>query len=618
MAALVELLDRTPVRRRTRAVAAAGAAVVVAAGITGAVAFSRETRAAVRCEAAGDGIAALWTPEARGNAHPSVAAALDLHATRWRDVRVEACRATHERGEQSADLLDRRMRCLDRQLDTTRAMLGAVDTGSADALDALGRLPDPRACNAARLATVVPLPDDPRVAEIQRQLDAIIAARTAGDEAKARGLVDGALATADALAHPGLRANVLWEKGNLLAGLDPAASKSTLEEALREAIAAGDVELEASAMDDLLILAVDRGEVPPIEAMLPLAQATHRRDGVSAQRRGQFHMSESRALTLLGRHDDALAACDHLGEVEDAPQVYTTACRCHVLFNAGRDALAACREAADVAEATYGPEHPNTATRLGALSNATYRTGDYAASLALEERVLAIREKAFGPESAEVAHILFSLTTTYRDLGRFEDSKKVGERSLAIFEKLGLTAWAAKVHGGLGQTMSRLKDPKATVFHADEALRLNIAALGADHPDMALNYGIHAIAHAEVGNDAIAVNGFARCAEVAAASYGPTHPLAGQCALAEAEALVNLGRFREAVAKVEHVMATADTAGFRKENLPGMKEILGRALWGAGEKKRARKALDEALAGFREIGDEGRAKALEERMRGMR
>jgi tetratricopeptide (TPR) repeat protein len=247
-----------------------------------------------------------------------------------------------------------------------------------------------------------------------------------------------------------------------------------------------------------------------------------------------------------------------------------------------------------------------------------YRAGDYSEMQALEQRVLAIRERAFGAESAEVAHILFSLTTTYRELGKLDESRKAGERSLAIFEKLGLTAWAAQVHGALGQTMSRLNDPAATIFHADEALRLNTLALGANHPDMARNHGIHAIAHAEVGNDAIAAKGFARCAEIAAASYGPSHPLAGQCTLAEAETLVNLGRFREAVAKVEHVMANADTAGFRKENLPGMKEIYGRALWGAGEKKRARKELAEALAGFREIGDQGRADALEVRMRTMR
>jgi tetratricopeptide (TPR) repeat protein len=371
-------------------------------------------------------------------------------------------------------------------------------------------------------------------------------------------------------------------------------------------------------MDDLLVLAVYRGEVAPLEAMLPVAQAVHRRDGVSAQRRAEFHKSEAQALMLVGRYDDSLAACDRLGEVEDEPQVQTTDCRCTTLSTAARDAVAACREAARVAEATFGPDHPKTASRLGNLSNAMYSAGDYSEMQALEERVLAIFEATYGPESSEVANILFSLTTTYREFGLLQESKQAGERSLAIFEKLGLTAAAAKVHGGLGQTLSKLKDPKAATFHADESLRLSTIALGADHPEMALQNAIHAVAYAEAGNHAIARKGFARCAVIATASYGPAHPLAGQCTLLEAEALVDLGRFREAVAKVEHVMATADTAGFRKENLPGMKEILGRALWGAGEKKRARKELDEALAGFREIGDEGRVKALEERMRTMR
>jgi eukaryotic-like serine/threonine-protein kinase len=63
---------------------------------------------------------------------------LDAYATEWVNMRYEACRATRAVGDQSEDLLDRRMVCLEsarRQLDALvgvlRADAATVDTSTA-------------------------------------------------------------------------------------------------------------------------------------------------------------------------------------------------------------------------------------------------------------------------------------------------------------------------------------------------------------------------------------------------------------------------------------------------------------------------------------------------------
>ena len=79
-----------------------------------------------------------------------------------------------------------------------------------------------------------------------------------------------------------------------------------------------------------------------------------------------------------------------------------------------KEALPVTEEALRVAEATFGAEHPNTATALSKRGT-TYKTlGEYAEAEPLFKRSLAIREKALGPDHPNMAGILVVLPTLFR------------------------------------------------------------------------------------------------------------------------------------------------------------------------------------------------------------
>src|SRR5262249_30242209 len=133
----------------------------------------------VDCARAADRVGQAWTPAQHqrmrrdlialrpgfgGATAARVGAALDGYAARLTIARVDACRATHGRGEQSGELLDRRMSCLAeraRALTTTaRALADGATTALADrADDAVAALPAIDACaDATAIGAIAPPP----------------------------------------------------------------------------------------------------------------------------------------------------------------------------------------------------------------------------------------------------------------------------------------------------------------------------------------------------------------------------------------------------------------------------------------------------------------------------
>ena len=112
-----------------------------------------------------------------------------------------------------------------------------------------------------------------------------------------------------------------------------------------------------------------------------------------------------------------------------------------------------------ITETALGPDHPDTAIRLGNLA-VTYRDlGRPADALPLQERALTITETALGPDHPDTAIRLGNLAATYRDLGRPADALPLQERALAITE----------------------------------------TALGPDHPDTAIRLGNLAATYRDLG-----------------------------------------------------------------------------------------------------------------------
>ena len=62
-------------------------------------------------------------------------AVLDRFARRWTDIYVEACEATHVRGEQSTEVLDLRMAALDEGRADLRALVRLLRQATADTVE---------------------------------------------------------------------------------------------------------------------------------------------------------------------------------------------------------------------------------------------------------------------------------------------------------------------------------------------------------------------------------------------------------------------------------------------------------------------------------------------------
>jgi hypothetical protein len=144
---------------------------------------------------------------------------LDAYATQWVQGRRDACEATRVRGDQSEQLMDRRMACLDEQLEhfkTTVEVLGRADEKIvAEAMRAVLELPRVDACaDLDALLEQASDPTDPVTAKAVEQVRATLAqvealqATAQFDEALQR--AQAAVASSQALDFPPIldRANI--------------------------------------------------------------------------------------------------------------------------------------------------------------------------------------------------------------------------------------------------------------------------------------------------------------------------------------------------------------------------------------------------------------------------
>ena len=95
------------------------------------------------------------------------------------------------------------------------------------------------------------------------------------------------------------------------------------------------------------------------------------------------------------------------------------------LFKQGKysDAESVAKEALQLAEVAFGPEHPAVAQSLSNLALLYQAQGKYAEAEPLYRRSLAIREKVLGPEHPDVAQSLNNLAELYRAQGKYAEAE---------------------------------------------------------------------------------------------------------------------------------------------------------------------------------------------------
>ncbi len=434
MEALIDALGKNPTAKRRRwAITCGAVALTVAAAV---VARPLLTENRKLCLAGPEKLAGVWDLTAPGAAEAprhaqirnaflatgksyapdvfaTVSQALTTYAQRWADMYKETCQATQVRGEQSAEVLDLRMSCLQERRDGLRALTdvfsqatGEVVENAVGATNALGTFD--RCANVPLLRAVVKPPEDPatrakvddlriRVADVKARFDA---GRWKESLKDAPGLV----AAARALGYQPLLAESLQVQGNMmtLAG-DPAAAEKSVVEAYWRADASRHDELRAEAAERLVyIVGFQEGHFDDADRWATAARTV-------LERMGGHELLQAWLLNDMG-------CVSYVRGRKDA-------------------ALRDMKEGLALKEKALGPDHPDVGISEGNLGFALKELGLNQEALMHTDRAIALEEKALGADHPDLAANFNNRGEILNALGRHQEALQLFQRARAVWER---------------------------------------------------------------------------------------------------------------------------------------------------------------------------------------
>jgi serine/threonine protein kinase/tetratricopeptide (TPR) repeat protein len=485
MNALLHALEHDPsvVHRRW---AMGGASAVLAGALIFGAARSLQARHSP-CDSGAAKLAGIWeldaTPSARKNAIHSAFAAtgksyaerafdtvrktLDKYVERWTATYTDACEATAVRGEQSAEVLDLRMSCLQGRLESIRALTDVFSKADGSTVEkaasAADGLPDLERCsNISVLRSVVKPPDDPttrsRVEQLKPRIARLTALTAAGHYAEARNLTPSLVAEVRQVGYLPLVAQALRLRAGVITA-DLAQSETLAEEAVWAAQAGGDDEIVAETAMFLSYITAFQQENPKKGRLwLQLAEATLNRLGGHELMRSWLFNDRGLLAEVEGRYQDAVDAQ---------------------------------RQAVALKEKILGREHPDVATSLENWATALVKQNRISEALEVSTRAVRITEKSLGSSHPDASYVFVTHAEILNAAGRFTEADGLARSALdAVEREVGsndpLVAWASVTLGrslverGMNQEARSLLERALSIdthTHRDVARRAEIAFL---------------------------------------------------------------------------------------------------------------------------------------------
>jgi serine/threonine protein kinase len=475
MKALLEALEKDPaVARRRRALTVAAVLLPIAVGLG--VRQSLASHQAV-CVGGAERLAGVWELAPPGVESPGQAAIhraflasgkpyaadvfasvkriLRTYAEGWANMYREACEATHVRGDQSSEVLDLRMSCLQERLGGLRALTqvygaanGEVVENAVSAANALGTLE--RCADVPLLRSVVRPPEDPstraRVEDLRRRLAELKARFEAGSWREGVGATDALATEARALGYQPLTAEVLALVGreHLKVADGPGGAKA-LEEAFWQA--------DASRHDDVRADAA---------TYLVWAFGYLQNDYGDATR---WASAADAVLRRLGGHDLQRAwLLNNLANIE-------------LLKGRKEESLRFNEEALTLKQKAWGPDHPDVGISEGNVSIALEDMGRDQEALVHVDRSIEILSHGLGAEHPDVATQLSNRGEILNALGRYRDARRSFEGARIIWEReLGLEHRnLAYVLTGIGESFLAERDALSALDPLERAWKIREA-----------------------------------------------------------------------------------------------------------------------------------------------
>jgi serine/threonine protein kinase/tetratricopeptide (TPR) repeat protein len=434
MAALLGALEKDPTVRPRRI---ALGVVVAACAVLGAVGARRAvgTQHAL-CRGGGERFAGTWEPggvpsprkeaihkaflaTGKGYAEQAFAGAsrfLDDYVGRWTAIYADACEATHARGEQSAEVLDLRMACLQERLGSVKALtnvLASADpTTVENAVSAAAALPRLDRCSDVGLLRAVIKPPD--------------------DEASRRKV--------QALRTEAARLGALVDSGHCAEG------EALAQKLMPEARAVGYGPLVA----DVFALASFRTNL-----CIPVAQAVERyREAFSAALASHHDEAAAEAAVQLSSYlssldggqpeagrqwaDVARALIKRIGG-HPLLETWMLGTAGGLLMNARKwdEARATFETASAASVKLHGPDHPDVFISQTNIALALELAGRYEESLAVNAKARAGMAKLLGPDHPRLAFQLNNEAEVLNLLGRWSEARVAYERTVEIWRRTG-------------------------------------------------------------------------------------------------------------------------------------------------------------------------------------
>lgn len=466
MTALLAELDRDPrARRRRIALGTAAITALTGAAVCAAVIARSEPIAVCRPDAAQfagawdaprkQAILAAFTasgaPDA-GDAWQRVERALDARAAGWQRMRIEACEATRVRGEQSVELLDRRMACLDDRAGELRALtdlLVVPDRRTVGrAVAAIDGLDPLEACSrGAALRTVSERASDGDAAGRRDRLARAEAVSLVGDRARAFELMTGVARDARSANDRELESRADRALGELYTERgDIAGAEDVLYRAIAAAVASNADELAALAWLDLLwLVGEEHGRHAEALQLAVVAQATIDRLGGMPSLQAMLEDRIGVVLFNQGNYGDAGTRLERSLAIRE--QLYGPTSRVlssslqHLAILRSAEgnhelALALHRRARENAERASGPYNYEVLGLIGGEGVALYQLGRHAEALALFERALTGTLRNDPDDERNAAVYLNNISTIQRERGQLAAAQASAERALAMFERV--------------------------------------------------------------------------------------------------------------------------------------------------------------------------------------
>ncbi len=594
--------------------------ILIAAVLTlvaGSVAVTAVWRSAQQqlCKGARDRLAGVWDPATKKTVQSAFAETklsfandtfrrvekhLDARAQAWVSMRTQACEATRLRGEQSDQLMDLRMQCLDRKLSEIRAMTQFFAHHSdAEVLEkavpmVVGLSSLDRCADAQALTTAVAPPDDPavarRVKQLRDRLQEVSARLRAAKYAEGLKMVGEVVGQCAQLNYAPLHAETFYLQGSLLSSAGEAKeAEKTFEMAATAAAEAKDDErLVLASLQLLNVIGHQQARYAEALAIGRMARVLIKRCGrqpglaVAADNQiaiiltdqGKYGEAQSMIERALAE-TERLHGPEHLDVAAGLNNLATT------LVEQGhyQQAQQAFQRAVNIRSRVLGPGHPSVAHAMSNLCAVLLRQGKFAQAHTLYIKALAIVEKALGPNHSRVAMVLSNLASVELELSQYQEANEHYRRALEIAQRIygPRHPRIALVLNNMGELSIAEGKPGRALKQCRQALEIATAALGPRHPIVGFNLNCIGGAHLARNQAGPAVEMLERALDLRATGPGDPNDLADTRFLLAQALLAKGGNKKRALTLAGQARKTFAQAGEdRVETLAKVNAWLGK------------------------------------------